>query len=126
MKVTRNEYITFWDVDDTIVMHHDHGYSDALKVIDPADISCVTFIKVWPNNNMIRLLKEEKIRGSHIVVWSRGGYKWAEHVILALKLENYVDEVMTKPLAYFDDKLVEEWLKYRVYLSPETKYKNRA
>ena len=81
-------------------------------------------IKVGVHEPMVRLLKEESHRGSHIVVWSRGGYEWATNVLKALCIEDYVDQVMSKPSAYFDDKDISEWLKYRVYLKPDTIYKN--
>ncbi len=122
MKVIRNEYITFWDIDDTLVMHENY-HIDNVFVKDPIDNR---EIKLRKNLPMIRLMKEEKARGSTIIVWSRGGFQWAENVIKALKLEEYVTLILSKPLAYFDDKPVEEWLKYRVYLSPDTNYKTRA
>jgi hypothetical protein len=56
-------------------------------------------------------------------VWSRGGYEWAANAVRALDLVKYVDEVVTKPMVYFDDKHVTEWLPYRVYLQPEMIYK---
>jgi predicted phosphatase len=123
MKVIRNEYITMWDIDDTLVMHEKPiNLNDEVIIKDPIGM-IGTEIRLRKNLPMIRLMKEEKARGSTIIVWSRGGYQWAENVIKALKLEGYVTLILSKPLAYFDDKPVEEWLKYRVYLSPDTKYK---
>lgn len=121
MKVIKNEKTVFIDVDDTLVMHRDPK-SEGIK-IDVYDALSKRHIRLIANLPMIRLLKEEKHRGSHVVVWSRGGYEWAANVIRALELVKYVDEVMSKPMAYFDDKSIEEWLPYRVYMTPETIYK---
>lgn len=121
MKILRNEYVTFWDIDDTLVMHEKPMNSiDEVMVKDPLGNSEIRLRKNLP---MIRLMKEEKARGATVIVWSRGGFQWAENVIKALKLDGYVTLIMSKPLAYFDDKPVESWLKYRVYLDPNTSYK---
>lgn len=124
MQIINNEYVTLWDIDDTLVMHDNDLYQNSHKVWvkDPVEGD---YIELRKNSSMIRLMKEEKARGSHVIVWSRGGHQWAKNVIEALKLEKYVDQVMSKPLAYFDDKPVEEWLKYRVWLSPNVSYKNK-
>lgn len=124
MQVLRNENVVFVDVDDTLVMHdlsiNTHRPVDIVEIQDPIR---ARVIELRINKPMVRLLKEEKSRGSCIIVWSRGGYQWATNVVKALNLVEHVDQVMTKPLTYFDDKPVEEWLRYRVYLTPDTKYK---
>jgi hypothetical protein len=122
MKVITKEHTIFIDVDDTLVMHEKEKTENGvyISVKDPIENRS---IKLRVNEPMVRLLKEEHHRGSYIVVWSRGGWEWAQNVIVALGLGTKVDLVMSKPLAYFDDKPVEEWLKYRVYLSPDTPYK---
>jgi len=117
MNILKSEYITFWDVDDTIIMHEP---CSKLRIKDPLGGKDIL---VRLNRNMIRLMKEEHHRGATIIVWSRGGYEWATNVIKALELEEYVHTIMSKPLAYFDDKPIEEWLKYRVYLRPDEPYK---
>lgn len=122
MKIVRNENTLFIDVDDTLVMHGDNSVNgEFISILDPLNVTKKITLRI--NKPMIRLLKEERFRGSHVVVWSRGGYKWAENVINALGLQKYVDQIMTKPVTYFDDKPVEEWLKYRVYFGPDAKYK---
>lgn len=123
MKVINNRNVTFWDVDETLVMHTTYGEveADCAHVLDPITGQQ---IRVRLNLNMLRLLTEEKSQGSFIVVWSRGGHAWAEAVVKALGLEDTVDLIMTKPMVYFDDKPVEEWLPYRVYLAPDVPYKN--
>lgn len=116
---------TFVDIDGTLIIHLDPKYHDlsfSVKVEDPLGISP---IYVEAHHTMIRLLKEEHQRGACIKVWSRGGWEWAQNVIIALKLENYVDEVMDKPMVYFDDVPIEQWLTNRVYLPPGTPYKGQ-
>lgn len=80
-------------------------------------------IRVRINKAMIRLLKEEKHRGGYIFVWSRGGHEWAANVVDALGLRPYVNIAMDKPEVYFDDTPVQEWLKDRVFLDFDFKYK---
>ncbi len=110
------------DVDDTLVMHEqEEPTADIVYVKDILDDT--RKVKLRANTNMIRLVKEESTRGSAIVVWSRGGYNWAANVIEALELEDYVTMIMSKPLAYFDDKPASEWLTDRVYIGPDNAYK---
>jgi hypothetical protein len=126
MKVIKNEKTVFFDIDNTLVF----------SSLDPliANLNPVTCVEVFDPINerfmnmvvhepMVRLLREEHHRGSYVVVWSRGGYAWAGSVISALGLEKCVHEIMTKPMVYFDDRPIEEWLPYRVYLPPDMPYK---
>lgn len=115
-----------FDVDDTLIMSSEDQKNIPLEhqimVIDP-----ITERNLWYRINlpMVRLLKEEYAKGSCVIVWSRGGYEWAEAVVKALGLESMVTFVMEKPVAYYDDKDIKEWLPYRVYIGPDTRYKNR-
>lgn len=120
MKIIENEYIVMVDVDETLVMHDISATGELLDVKDPLRDRQ---IKMRINGPMVRLVQEEKARGAFIVVWSRGGRAWATAVVEALKLEESVDLIMAKPMTYFDDKDVSDWLKYRVYLTPDTIYK---
>lgn len=127
MNVIRSENNIMVDVDGTLI---DHVAPDSLSTLPTEEVLSVSdplqagkLIKVRINKAMVRLLEEEHNRGSTIIVWSRGGYRWASNVIQALGLDNKVDYVMTKPLVYFDDVEVQDWLKYRVFLTPETVYK---
>lgn len=120
MKVITNEYVTFWDVDDTLVMHGLEG-GLRVKIKDPISDK---YINLMVNEPMVRLMQEEAGRGAYIVVWSRGGQAWANAVVTALNLDPHVHLIMSKPMAYFDDKPIEEWLPYRVYLGPDMPYKN--
>lgn len=112
MKVIENESIIFFDCDDTLVMW-------GLDPINPAYVINPYYgesERLAPHKGHIKVLKERKARGSTIVVWSAGGYKWAEAVVKALNLEEYVDLCMTKPHAYVDDKTAAEIMGERIYL----------
>lgn len=127
MTIIKRENLVMVDCDDTLVMHVDGSLyydEDVVKVKDPLFPS--KNITLLPNLPMIRLLMEEHHRGSCVIVWSKGGYEWATNVVKALGLENKVDYVMSKPMAYFDDKPIQEWLPYRVYIKPSEIYKNKG
>ena len=124
MITIKNENLRPFDIDDTIILPYNATaqlqVGREVFVYDPIEDKKIKMVAHEPN---IRLLKEEKHRGGYIWVWSRSGFEWARNVIKALDLEAYVDIVTTKPIVYFDDKDVSEWLKDRVWLPPEMKYK---
>jgi hypothetical protein len=121
-QVIKSESIRPFDVDDTIILHGDKGHAEykTVEVPDRVEGKTLTFRIHEP---MVRLLKEEHARGSYIIVWSRSGYQWAHDVVKALGLEDKVHLIMSKPMVYFDDSPVENWMKDRVYLSPDAHYK---
>lgn len=125
MTIIRSENIKPFDCDETLVLHNinNPAYSE-LPLIQVDDAVTGGSIEVRVNENMVRLLEEEKSRGATVVVWSRGGYQWAADVVKALDINLSVDIIMSKPTFYFDDTPVEKWMESRVYLTPETSYKN--
>lgn len=123
MKVIKSESVMCFDVDNTLVIHEKYissVYADTVRIFDPVEGKVILMRK---NKPMIRLLREEVHRGSRVIVWSRGGYEWASLVLTALGLEDLDILVMSKPVAYFDDKPVNEWLTNRIYLDPNEPYK---
>ncbi len=122
MIVTKVENIRPVDVDGTLIIHTRDTItaSERIDVVDPLTGKN---IRVRINKAMVRLLKEEHHRGSYILVWSRGGYEWARNVIQALDLVPYVHQIMSKPLVYLDDTDVSGWMKDRVFIGPDEKYK---
>lgn len=123
MVVNKNENIDPYDVDGTLIIHQDVSTipeGEKVRVCDPISSE---YISVRINRPMVRLLMESKARGFYVRVWSRGGWEWALEVIKALKLEEYVDSVESKPRAYFDDTPVEKWLADRVFIGPDVIYK---
>lgn len=121
MKIIKSENVVFFDVDETLVTAEQFISCTGVHVADPVEPGRV--IVRYQHLGNIRLLREEYQRGSTIIVWSRGGWEWATNVIKALLLTNLVHTVMSKPLVYFDDVPVEQWLTQRVYLDPRLKYK---
>lgn len=63
-----------------------------------------------PLHGNIEELKEHKRRGHTVIVWSSGGWQWAEKAVKMLGLEDYVDLVMEKPASVYDDKALEEFM----------------
>lgn len=122
MIIYKKESVCPFDVDETLILHDSKPVSagDAVMIKDPLRNRV---IQATRHHAMIRLLEEEHHRGSLVVVWSRGGYEWAANVIEALGLTDKVDLVLTKPMVYFDDIPIQEWLTNRVYLKPGTHYK---
>lgn len=126
MEVITHENIAAFDVDDTLVMwdsqfeRQDFPYDPELRtkvpITDPYDGS-VNYLK--PHRKHINLLKKYKGRGMLVVVWSAAGYKWAEAVVKALGIEEYVDYILTKPTKLIDDLTPNEVFGTRIYLKDE-------
>jgi phosphoserine phosphatase len=120
MKITHNDSVIFFDVDDTLVVWTKIRKGDkAVLVTCPYTAEQYILKKHLAH---IKILKDRKARGSYVVVWSAGGYKWAEAVIRALQLETYVDQIMSKPIAYVDDKPSKAFMGEHIYLGIDTDY----
>jgi hypothetical protein len=116
MKVINQESTVFVDCDDTLVMwgkYKEFDTRDKVEIKNPHD---GTSSFLFPHLGHIKVLKDRKARGSFIVVWSSGGFAWAEAVVKALGLENHVDLCMTKPHMYIDDKKATEWMGEHLYI----------
>jgi len=120
MQVIKTESTLFFDVDQTLVM-----WGKLKKKYKAVAITCPYQGEQYylrPHQGHIKVLKDRKVRGSFIVVWSAGGYAWAEAVVKALNLTNYVDLIMSKPHAYCDDKIATEFMGERIYLEIDDNY----
>ena len=117
MKVISGNKFVYFDVDDTLVDWNNRDTEDALPFANP-DNGCVWMLE--PKWNVIKKLKEHKRRGDTVIVWSQGGWDWCKEVVTTLKLEDYVDAVMTKPHAYYDDLHVSHWMTGWVVVSGRT------
>lgn len=126
MVIIKNENVEPFDVDGTLVLHQSADTIPLGEALQVYDAITKKFITVRINRPMVRLLRESKARGSYVIVWSKGGYRWATDVIKALDLVDFVDLVLTKPAAYYDDTEIQNWLPYRVYIAPEVIYKQMA
>ena len=112
-----------FDVDGTLVVNPSKDDPPGSSYIEIYDLVDDRHIKMRVNRAMVRLLKEERSRGSHIIVWSRSGHAWASAVVLALALEDLVDDVYDKPMVYFDDLDAANWMKDRVFIGANERYK---
>ena len=112
--------VAYFDVDDTLVKWYETNNDGT---IDRVAIHIGNFISYKePIKEHIDELILQAKSGTRIVVWSASGVKWAEAVVKALKLEEYVDAVLAKPDRYYDDKDVNEWIpKRRYYKKSEEK-----
>ncbi len=122
-QVVRSENVKPFDVDGTLILHagvEGHPSFRKITVYDAVEKKNLEFTVHEP---MVRLLLEEHHRGSFIIVWSRSGYEWANAVVEALGISDKVNFISSKPTAYFDDVPVENWLKERVFLTPDHPYK---
>jgi len=97
-----------FDVDDTLVMWDDKFREPGpgkVEFIDPHD---GTKLYLTPHKKHIQKLRGHSRTGWYVVVWSAGGWEWAETVIRALGLIPHVDMIMSKPLKCYDDLPVGE------------------
>lgn len=120
MQVIKNEQVICIDVDDTLVLHKANVVGDSTVLFkDPYDDSIRKLVVHEPH---VKILRDRKARGATIIVWSQSGYQWAEAIVRALGLEDCVDFVASKPIAYIDDKPVQDWMAERIYLDPASNY----
>lgn len=107
MKVIRNEQIIWCDVDSTLIEHH-----EGTITVDYYGEKR----KVKPHQEHISFLRSLKKRGCYIIVHSNNGYVWAETIVKALKLEDTVDQIMSKPYKVIDDAAPELWMPRNIWI----------
>lgn len=123
MKVLKNTNTVWFDVDDTLVKwgscpEEERQYLIPItcpvgKVFDEEgneseSPSWTEYLR--PHRKHIEQLKRHKLRGHKVIVWSQGGGEWAEAVVKALQLEQYVDLVTSKPTWVYDDLPCQEYM----------------
>jgi HAD superfamily phosphatase (TIGR01681 family) len=96
MTIIENELVVVIDCDGTLITPDSQG-----QIVLPYGSGIAHFS---PIKQHVDLLKEYKNRGFTVVVWSMGGWAHAKRIVDALKLERYVDLVLTKPCKHVDDK----------------------
>jgi phosphoserine phosphatase len=96
----------YFDVDDTLLEWKScrKNAKNAVRIENNGHV----FYKraIVPN---VEGLKAHSLAGHLVVIWSAGGSSWAETVVRALKLQKYVNVILTKPDYYYDDKEVSHW-----------------
>lgn len=92
---------SYFDVDDTIICWNkpENATDEDMITIACRGLEHTFYV----NKHNVDFLKKLAVRGHAIVVWSAGGVDWSEAVIKALKLEEYVWAVASKPTYYVDD-----------------------
>jgi hypothetical protein len=102
----------YFDVDDTLVIWNLtlENSSRAVEVKGPTMTEWLV-----PHFEHILRLKRHKKRGDSVVVWSQGGADWAEAVVRALGISEYVDVCLQKPSVYYDDLPATAWIGTNLY-----------
>lgn len=112
-----HEQTYYSDVDDTLVM-----WDNTPEIIDLEHWVCVPdphangFFYLRKHHKHIKLLKDHFSRGFGVIVWSAAGAAWAQAVVRALDLEDYVHLMITKPTKFVDDLPAKEVMGSRIYL----------
>lgn len=120
MQIVKTETNIYFDVDDTLVIWGKVKEGEKCVIVtDPYDGS-QHYLK--PHLGHLKILRDRKARGATIHVWSAGGWQWAQAVIKALNIEQYVDFVLSKPTMYVDDLEAHEILGERLYLGKDSQY----
>ena len=116
--ILKYDNVAYFDVDDTLILYKfpDHQLDEAIT-ISIADRELMT-ATVIPHKDHIERLKLHKAWGNGVVVWSRSGWEWADAVIKALELGDYVDFIAAKPMYYYDDKPCCKILGEHRYIKP--------
>jgi hypothetical protein len=125
VQVSRKEHPMPFDFDNTLVTQsndfrvvtffEDGGTVEGYVKIENPLTKTSDVYKIHQSH--VRLLKEQFIRGRYVIVWSASGYHWAEAVVKALQLEEFVHLVMSKPIGYVDDKDIVSWIGNRIYVN---------
>lgn len=107
----------YCDVDDTLIMWDSRP--DILKRHDVVEVNCRGY-STWviPHTEIIEEVKKRASRGYSVIIWSKGGSDWAEAVVNALNLDDYVACIQPKPDFYIDDvEDCRKWMGIHKYIS---------
>lgn len=108
----------YFDCDDTLIYWPTHKYPGTMNIKDPCLVKIgkeEEGIMCTPMEKHIAALKQHKAQGNSVIVWSAGGADWAEAVVKALGLEEYVDACMAKPAIYYDDLDCRQFMGSKTY-----------
>ncbi len=117
MRVNESAQLWEFDVDDTLVMWDRSKYPELEDVAVLTDKGTAV-LKV--NKFQVKLLIKLAKVGYFIRVHSGSGFDWASKVVQALGIEQYVDEVASKPKGRTDDKAPGDGYAYHAYRDPVT------
>lgn len=103
--------VAYFDIDDTLVRWRVNKTEEVIKFVCRGRESVGNPIRANIDELIVQALK-----GSSIVVWSRGGSDWGKAVVEGLGIEKYVDVITTKPTQLYDDIEAVNWLPKRRHL----------
>lgn len=115
MIVVPTHNAVFFDIDDTLVLWNpseEKAKKYGIEIECPGGLFPVDGelkpspswkAVIVPHKKHIDQLIKHKMRGHPVVVWSAGGWDWAEAAVKALGIEQYVDLVISKPRWAYDD-----------------------
>lgn len=113
MVILKKDKVFYCDIDDTLIKFGPVPFLYGGRTVF---ITCDGLEKEYAViNGNITAIKEHKQRGHGVIIWTKSTYLWAEAVIKALQLENYVDMIICKPEWIADDKSPTDWM-------PEAKF----
>lgn len=117
MHKIEGENIVACDVDETLILwHSDCPTEQKISITCPYGGDTRLFKVHQPH---VDFLKKNKGRGNTIIVWSAAGVLWAEAVVKALSIGDYVDYILSKPSKLIDDLTPNEIFPCRIYLKDE-------
>lgn len=123
MIIIKSDKGAYFDIDETLVLMDNIDTNH----LDTITISCDRyniFAIVFPHKEHIQRLKDHAARGHKVFIWSAGGWKWAQAVVKALKLEQYVYAIVPKGPWIWDDKMPNDFLS-RSYIQPPQSSKKK-
>jgi len=117
MIVNKAPRIWEFDVDNTLILWNLSGFPTMERIVIEGVKGKVELVPHTKNINL--MIKLSKI-GWFIRVHSGSGVEWASNVVCTLGLEDYVDEVCSKPLGRTDDMPAGDGYAYQAYRDPNT------
>ncbi len=118
MFILNKERVVYLDCDDSAIIWEPEKYphtEDELVHYEDA-YGRWSFL---PHKKNIEFVKNVKRQGYGVVVWSAAGANWATKVVQMLKLEDYVDAVLSKPEIAVDDLLdAKKIIKQVIWIDP--------
>ena len=112
MITLKHDFAAYFDVDQTLI-DWKSGMSDITITHNGITMQGLVMSK------HVNAIKMHKFWGNSVVVWSKSGWSFAETVVKALELEDYVDVVCAKPSFVYDDKEFHQFMGELRYLYPD-------
>src|SRR5574338_1268443 len=98
-----SEFTVYFDVDETLIL-----VEDLPSNVTP---TCnLNGVRYEPHYGNIDRLKQHALRGHKVIVWSMSGENWARAVVKDLGLEDFVWDCLSKPIFFYDDKPVNDFM----------------